>query len=100
MKIATRYNDAYNKVCEVVDDTLITDQSQFIPLGQIVRRTLAGEILDVVNWFNRNPFERAEKFDILDAADRLNRQAEEQAQEEQAQAPEPEPTPTPSPDGE
>lgn len=103
MKIATRYNNGFRKECEPIDDTLVTDQSQFISLGTIVRRTLAGEIMDVVNWSNRNPIERADKFDVLDAADRMNREMEKQQQKtEPVQDPEPspEPSPNPSPEGE
>lgn len=106
MKIATRYNNGYRKECEPIDDTLVTDQSQFISLGTIVRRTLAGEIMDVVNWSNRNPIERADKFDVLDAADRMNREMEKQQQNklEKPQEPEkpqdPDPSSTPSPEGE
>lgn len=104
MKIATFYNNGYRKGCEPICDELITDQSQFVSLGTIVRRTLAGEIMDVVNWSTRNPIERADKFDVLDAADRMSREMEKQQnnQDPEPQDPEPapEPSPTPSPEGE
>ena len=65
MKVRTNYNyTAHDK--EIIDSPRVTDGNQYVPISEIVQRTIRGENLDIHDYSGDNWIDKCDKFDVMD----------------------------------
>lgn len=98
MKIRTCANYVA-KDCEEVDQTRVTDGSQYKTIGECVQMVARGEAMELHDYTQDNPFDRMDEIDVADNAQRIIEQGkavEEKLKKDAEPAPEPQPEPAPT----